>query len=445
MGRSTHRPSSRQIGGQQAEVGMHMRHSKPIAVFLGIGAGALTIAGTSASPAYAQWVGENPATVSECSSPLVDDAATVAGNCLVNNVQQAFVRLPSARASTFLAPLASTVGGAPCAATAMNNAAAGSESVMGGCADGNSVIQGVMWDLDNPTAAPTVLQPISVLGLLPDVQTEALAIDTQGMIAGVSINSTGTETPVVWSPAGVATALAPALLSSNANCVPYDINDAAPPSIIGNCSDAGTGGGNKAVLWQGPTSAYTILPIPTGANYCTVSDINFSGQILGECIYGDDSWRAAFWGSGGTGPIVLSTVGGVAAAHTYSADLNDNGLVAGGYVASGASAGFIAPCTWDPTRGSTNAVAISLPGGATGPGFIQRLGNDGKIIGNYETAGGLILPFHVEPGSSVAVSDGSPAGGPSAVAISLSKSGTNEAIASEDSSGHEHVEERPVP
>jgi hypothetical protein len=302
-----------------------------------------------------------------------------------------------------------------------------------------------MWDLDNPAAAPTELQPLSLLGLLPDVQTEALAIDTQGMIAGVSINSTGTDTPVVWSSAGIAAALEPALLSSNANCVPDDINDAAPPSIIGNCSDAGTGGGNKAVLWQSPTSAYTILPVPADANYCTVSDINLNGQILGECIYGDDTWRAAFWGSGGTGPTVLSTVGGVAAAHTYSADLNDDGLVAGGYVASGASAGFIAPCTWDPTGGSTNAVAISLPGGATGPGFIQRLGNDGKIIGNYETAGGLILPFHVEPTSSVAVSDGSPAGGPSAVAISLSKSGTNEAIASEDSSGHEQVEERPVP
>jgi hypothetical protein len=425
------------IGGQQAEGNMLMQYWKPIGLFLGVSAGALMVAALSASPAYA-WTDDDPATVSQCTDPGVNDAGTLVGTCEVNNAKQAFVRALSARSSTFLAPLAATSGGAPCAATGINNAAAGSETIVGWCADANSVAQGVFWHSGTPTTAPTLLEPDSILGLLPDVETEATAYNTAGVIVGISISDTGTFTPVEWSSAGVPTPLSPALLSQNANCVPADINDAATPSIIGNCSDAGTGGGNKAVLWASASSAYTVLPLPSSANYCMAGAINLSGQIMGDCTYADDTHRVVLWGPGGAGPTVLATVGGGAALRTYESDLNDSGIVACNYLAGSASAGFKEPCYWNPAGGNTNAVAITPPAGATGPAITTGIGNNGKIIGDYETSAGVIHPLHAESGSSVAVDDGSPESGPNMIATSISKTGAYEAGAGEDTTEHTH-------
>jgi hypothetical protein len=415
---------------------MNIKYWKTTAALLGVSAGTLMIAALSASPAYA-WGEQEGAGASQCADPAVDDAGTSIGTCEVNNVRQAFVKLFTARAGTFLTSLASTSGGAPCAATGINNAAAGSEIITGWCADANAVSQGVFWPSSNPTAPPTLLQPMSTLGLLPDVETMATAFDTQGVIVGDSINSTGTETPVFWSPAGVATALNPALLQSNANCVPADVNDATTPSIVGNCADAGMGGGNKAVLWVNRNSAYTVLPLPSGANYCMASEINLYGQILGDCTYGDDSHRAVQWQAGGTTvPTVLTMVGGTAVPHTFSADMNDSGWVASNYIASGASAGFKEACLWKPAGGNTNCVAITAPGGGSGPCIATGIGNNNKIIGNYETAVGTIHGWHAESGSTTAVDDSSPGGGPNMIVTSISKSGTYEAGAGEDTTDH---------
>jgi hypothetical protein len=424
---------------------MNIKYWKTTAALLGVSAGTLMIAALSASPAYA-WGEQEGAGASQCTDPAVDDAGTSIGTCVVNNVRQAFVKLFRAQAGTFLASLASTSGGAPCAATGINNAAAGSEIITGWCADANAVSQGVFWISSTPGTAPTLLSPMSTLGLLPDVETMATAFDTQGVIVGDSINSTGTLTPVYWSSAGVATALNPALLQSNANCVPADVNDATTPSIVGNCADAGTGGGNKAVLWANETSAYTVLPLPSGANYCMASEINVNGLILGDCTYGDDSHRAVQWQAGGTTvPTVLTMVGGTTVPHTFSADMNDSGWVASNYIASGASAGFKEACLWKPAGGNTNCVAITAPGGGSGPSTATGIANDGKMIGNNETPVGTIRPWHVESGSTTAVDDGSPGGGPNMIATSISKNGIYEAGAGEDTTEHTEDFAQPVP
>jgi hypothetical protein len=342
--------------------------------------------------------------------------------------------------------LASTVGGTPCAATGIDNAAAGSEIIIGWCADGDAVEQGVFWKSSTPASAPTQLQPLSLLGLLPDVKTMASVVSTTGgLIVGVSISNNGTQTPVSWSSTGAPTQLAAPLLSTNTNCVPADISDASTPAIIGNCDDSGTGGGNKAVLWTSTTAAYTVLPVPRGANTCQASNINISGQILGRCDYGTDTHRVVQWGSGGTGPAVLMTVGGGTALRTYDADMNDSGVIACNYLAGSASVGFEEPCSWNPAGGNTDAVAITPPGGSSGPATTIGIGNNGKIIGIYETAAGVVHSFHVEPGGNSATDEGSPEGGNNTIFTSLSNSGVNGAAGSEDGSEHTHAVAETIP
>jgi hypothetical protein len=423
---------------------MDKRYWKTIAAFLGLCAGALTIGALSASPAYAQWTNDDPAGVDECVAPSVNDAGTVVGSCNVDVFEEGFVRLPRASSSTVLAPLTIL----PCEVLGITNAAAGNETIVGSCVDANFDMQGVFWRSAGPSTTPTLLQPLSLLDLLPDVLTEATAFNTSGVIVGISIDGDGDETPVSWSSTGYPTALAPPLLpllSENTGCEPAAINDARTPSIIANCGEYNADGGDQAVLWQGVTSAYTVLPVPTGADYCSVSAVNLVGQILGLCFYGSDVDRVTVWGAGGTGPTVLMTVGRATVSRTFDVGINDSGMVACNYLAGGASADFKEPCSWNPSGGNTDAVAISAPAGATGPTTNVAIGNNGKFVGLWETAGGLLHPFHVEPASTAAVDDGSPAGGPNTNAVSMSKGGVNEAVEAQNSSEVTQDEEQPTP
>jgi hypothetical protein len=329
----------------------------------------------------------------------------------------------------------------------INNAAAGAESIIGSCSRGGPP-QAVFWISGAPATEPTLLQPVSLFGLASaDVQTKATAVNLAGIIAGVSLNNTGKKTAVVWLFSTSPTALPTGSLNS---CTPVDIQDGSSPGIVGNCDGNLPYRGPEAVLWQSNPNVtsfdtYLALPVPRNANYCRASAISLSGQILGQCVYADDVHRVVEWGQGGTGPTVLMTVGGATALRTFDVDINILGGVACNYLAGAASAGFKQPCTWDPTSGNTNALAISLPAGATGPATAVAVGGNGKIAGVYETAGGVTHTFHVEAGSTVAIDDGSPAGGPSTILTSMSKSGANEAVVSEDSSQHTHVEAQPTP
>jgi hypothetical protein len=429
---------------------MDKRYWKPTVAILGAFAGVWTIASLGASPAYAS-TDDNPAGASQCSAAVVNDAGTLAGTCLVSNARQAFVRLPSATSSTLMAPASMPLGsfGPPCGVVGINNGGAGSEFIIGSCTQGGPP-QAVFWISGAPATEPSLLQPLG--GLDPDVQTKATAVNLAGIIAGVSLNNTGMKTAVVWLSSTIPTALPTGPLLSSNSCAPVDIQDISSPGIVGNCDNNSPHQGPTAVLWQGDTvynytnfSSYMALPAPPNANFCRASAINFSGQILGQCVYADDAHRVVVWGRGGSGPTVLMTVGGATALRTFDAQISDDGVVVCNYLAGGASAGFKQPCKWDTTSGSTDALAISPPAGATGPAIAVSIGNNGKIAGVYETAGGVTHTFHVEFGSSVAVDDGSPAGGPNTILTSMSKSGANEAVVSEDSSEHTHVEAQAVP
>jgi hypothetical protein len=401
---------------------MDKRYCKAAAAVLGVIAGAWMMLGMGGSPALA-WTNNDPAGINSCDAPVVNDAATVAGNCLdANNTNRAFVRLAGAP-STFLAALPSTAGGAPCNATGLNNAASGSEIIIGWCADANTVNQGVFWQSANPTTAPTLLQPLSLLGLLANVETGATKVNAAGVIVGVSIDGEGTRTPVSWSASGAPTELAPPLLAVNADCTPVDINDARTPSIIGNCDDSGNGGGNRAVLWQGTGAAYTMLPVPIYADYCTAIKINLAGQILGQCIYPGDVYRVAVWGAGGAPAVVMMTVGGAPASETFAIDINDNDMVACNYLLNTGSTDFAQGCSWNPSVGNTDATVISGPGGVAAPAIVLSIGNNGKIAGIYQTSELSTHTFHVESGDRTGVDDGSPDGGANTKITMMSRGG----------------------
>jgi hypothetical protein len=426
---------------------MDKRYFKAAAAFLGAVAGAWMMLGLSASPALA-WTNNDPAGVNSCEDPLVNDAATVVGNCLlINDTESAFVRLATAPSSTFLAALPSTAGGAPCNAKGINNAASGSEIIIGWCADANTVEQGVFWQSAYPATAPTQLQPLSLLdlGLLPDVRTVATKVNLAGVIIGVSISGTGGKTPVSWSLTDAPAGLSPPLFSVNENCTPVDINDARTPSVVGNCVDSGNGGGNKAVLWQGIGAPYTVLPVPTGADYCTAVRVNLAGQILGQCDYPGDIYSVAVWGAGGTAATVLTTVGGATESESFAIDINDSGMVACNYFNNTGSSDLPAACSWNPSAGNTDAVAIPAPVGATGPTFAAAIGNNGKIAGVYGTATDNVHTFHVESASTIAVDDGAPDGGNNVRLTMMSRGGLFLAADATDVNDQNHAFGEAVP
>ncbi|QRR07606.1 hypothetical protein FPJ27_15115 [Burkholderia sp. MS455] len=402
---------------------------------IGIG---LSVLGTPV--AYA-WTDDTPVSASQCGAADVNDVGTVIENCKVSNASVPYVTI--AGSPVQLSALPNTVGGVPCSVMALNNAAAGQDTIVGSCRDAKNVSQAVAWSSGSPNT-PRQLMPYSgVLAIIGGgVKSSIDGVNLQGVVIGESIDANETRLPVYWAPGANAATPLNALLALQANCVPTDINDVKQPSVVGNCP-AGDGRTN-GVLWPSLASlSYTVLPAPAGASYCSARQINLNGQILGECIYGSDTYRAVVWGSGGTGPTVLQTINGNLTLRTVGVELNDAGLVAVNFLGSQSHAGFLEPALWNPASGA-NASSIALPSGAI-HGTVSGLGNNNKLVGNFETVSGDVHPFHVEPNSLVAVDDGAPAGGPSAGVVAWSKSGVYEAVTAEDSNQHLHAEVQTIP
>lgn len=403
--------------------------------------GGLLALGFYPSIVRASWTNNNPSTASKCQSADIDDAGTLIIDCKVSNIATAFITVNGNQAA-----LASLSNG-PCFAQELNDVAAGQEKAIGTCLDSNNVWQAVAWSASNPSAVTQLMPYSGILGLVgAGVATHSSGVNIQGTAIGVSVDGLNNRLPVAWiQNSATATSFNPPLLSLITNCVPAAINDAATPSVIGNCP-AGSGGSgkNNAVLWTSLASSYQVLPVPIGASYCRAKQINLSGQIIGDCIFGLGVIQAVQWGAGGTGPTVLSTVNGATVSQSFSARQSDTGEVAVDYVGSGSDAGLIEAAIWSPSGGNTGANAIALPTGGD-HGVIGEIGNDGKAVGYFETATGDTHPMHIDAGSFIAVDDGSPLGGPNATATQLSKSGVWEAGAGENSSEHLQAIAQSVP
>jgi hypothetical protein len=425
------------------EFNMDKRYLKATAFVLGVFTGASAMAGISASSAYGQ-TNVAPAGASQCDSAVVNDAGTTAGTCAVNNVQNGFVKLPNATSSTPLAPTSQS-----CTVTAASNSAAGSETIVGSCDGGTGVDQAVAWQAAAPTAPPKKLRPLA-----GDRKTKARATNAAGVVVGASIAKGTKYHPVSWGSNGQATALAiPAnrILTLGEEeyrfrCSAFGINDATPPSIIGDCKRSSQAknriGGNLepsvALLWQGTNSTGVVI-----GTFCTVGSINLAGQIAGECH--TSQVQIVVWAPGGATHTSLSSIQG-ATQEGYmdrlnpKATINNQGVIVGTFQQRGVATTFY----WDTRNGNQVGSTTPIPANATGDVVATAIGNNGKIVGNY-SAGGKSQPFTVEPGGTVVVGGSSPAGGPNATVSSLSPSGVNEVIVSEDPTLHKQPEVQTTP
>ncbi len=233
--------------------------------------------------------------------------------------------------------------------------------------------EAVLW---SPSGKATVLQDAGGLG-----QSQVNAINASGQSVGSSeaTGSGSAEYPVLWSSSGVATVL------QNVGGTPYnnwdeayDINKygwsvgiSAAPGGIGpsatlwstsgtgiylqnpiNSSDPSwavaisnsgyvvgwvqAGGGDSAVLWS-PSGTPTLL-----ASGSTVSQVNESGQSIGQIVEDSKLYGAALWSSTG-GLTILQGLG----SSTYAKAINKYGDVVG--MAINGSSGLPEAVIWSPT------------------------------------------------------------------------------------------------
>ncbi|MER9313250.1 hypothetical protein NKI51_28900 [Mesorhizobium australicum] len=379
-------------------------------------------------PALA-FTSEGTAAGSQCIAVDVNDSKVVVGDCLdASGKLGAFV----ASTAGMELPLAPLVSNFNCFIGGLNNDPLSPKGI-GSCQDANHAGQAVVWALSTPGALPLQLQPL-FLGN----HAEAHAINTAGLVAGVSVNSNGDVSPAYWaSGATAAKALrsGSGLLSIN-NCSVSDINNGATPnttSAVGHCrSSAGL---PVAVLWPRLTlyaEPLTYPEYPESGGYfgdnCHVKQINLSGQMLGTCEFGQNEVRTVRWAAGGGSAVVLATVNGAAATHNSGVDMNDAGVVTGVYLS--ANSDFNQPYSWDPNTGTD---AQSIPGPSrSNTGTPVAIGNNNRILLNFELSTGVTQASTYKPGGSL-VADPPLDGGLSDVGVALSPNGCQAAGVSEGS------------
>ncbi|MBV6749816.1 HAF family protein [Pseudomonas chlororaphis] len=342
---------------------------------------------------------------------------------------------------TILPPLFTSSAGVAgaCAAGAVSNGSLTTAVIIGSCELSNEVTQAVKWSANNLTAPPLQLQPLPILAglrLVPDVQTEASAVNLAGVVVGISISPTGETTPVVWTSTGTANSLLPPLLGSVTNCSPADISDAATPSIIGNCpAGAGGAGTSQAVLWSSASASYSVLTVPPGASYCVASEINPSGQILGTCYYNGggsgtpDTYKTVQWAAGGgSAPIVMLTINGSTSLRNSGIAMNASGQIAGNRLKSG---GDVTGFSWNPANGTNGVPVPLLPGSSRATA--KAISDNGIIVGCGEVAGvSEAFAYHSSSGTLVPIT--SLASGGNDCADAISPNGAYTAGVSEDPS-----------
>ncbi|KPA97718.1 HAF family protein [Pseudomonas asplenii] len=360
---------------------------------LGLAIAVANLAMTAQAAGWAYSIGNG--SFSNTLVTAINDSHVAVGRAEGTNFITRAVYDTTAGGATALPSLFASASGvqASCTADAVNNAPLSTAVAIGTCEDANEVGQGVKWNLNNPSAAPVQLQPLPILAalhLVADVETEPVAVNQAGIVVGNSISPTGVTSPVYWSAAGAANLLQPPLLGSVDNCNVVDINDAAIPSVIGNCP-AGVGGlgKNLAVLWTTLPSSFTVLQLPSGASYCETSVINAIGQILGTCYYtGTGSgtpgvYKTVQWPAGGTSaPAVMTTINGSTSLRNSGVAMNASGQITGNRVKAG---GLTGPFVWDPATG-TNGIPIPLLSGSS-QAVAKAISNNGIVVGCGEVNG----------------------------------------------------------
>ncbi|SKC73745.1 hypothetical protein [Pseudoxanthomonas indica] len=289
----------------------------------------------------------------QCVTAGVNNSGTVVGSCSPASVGGAMTAwmTTSANVETTLLPLAT---GQHCTTGGIAN----SGSIIGMCRTSSNARFAVVWHSAAPTSAPLRLLPLQgLLGLLADVRTFPTAFNQTGAVAGSSVSASGDTSAVVWL-AGDDTALLASTRGDNCNV--SDLSEstvAGRPAVAMNCPNASATLTAKVAQATGLLNAYvaTSLPLPGGANYCTVKAINSSLQVLGTCHYpAPDLPRVSFWSSPGATPTVLSN-----GARSHAVALNNLGRAV---LVFQDAQGNEESAFWNPAT-NTFTVIPPLPGG----------------------------------------------------------------------------------
>lgn len=253
-----------------------------------------------------------------------------------------------------------TLGGSTSVALGINNLG----QVVGSADDVSGKRRAFLWQNGTMTD----------LGTLPGANySEAWDINNLSVVCGGSSGSGSAWTPFVWDN-GVMTQLPHLSGAPTGDTTAFALNDSA--QIVG--VSLGTGGFERAVLWQNNT----IMDLGTlGGPFSIAWDINANGVIVGKATTASAE-RAFRWESGTM--TDLGTLGGEA---SDAFGCNNVGQIVG-WAQSGGPA--YQACAWDGARVEN----IGVMGGFTAS-MADAVNNFGYVVGDDSNGVGfLYTPLH---------------------------------------------------
>lgn len=249
----------------------------------------------------------------QCFTAGINDNAQAVGICSQASASAVDVPWFAAALGGPQQALGLLASGQPCDVTAIAN----SGLILGQCADANNLSFSVTWTASAPANVPTKLNPLPGTLLIPllrpaDVQTSATALNQLGAVLAQSISGDDEQTVVLYMP-GSGTPLR--ISDYGDNCTGVDVNNTLSngyPSLIMNCLSANATPVAK-IATRG-TGGYVIalLPVASGASYCSAQGMNDQNQIVGTCLYPNSNSnvpKTAFWGTPSSPPKMLTMPG----------------------------------------------------------------------------------------------------------------------------------------
>jgi hypothetical protein len=356
----------------------------------------------------------------QCVVSGINNSGVGVGTCTPGNATGPSVAWVAPTLGTEI-PLPPLTSGQSCRALDIDNAGV----ITGVCLDADNVAFAVTWNAGAPSSPPVFLDPLpGFLGLAADVRTTPTADNQAGAVAGESISAAGNLTAVLW-PAGSGSPIA--VSSPGDNCIAADVNTPASgaPSVALNCPNA-AGTVTAKIVTSGLLGyAASPLPIPSGATYCSVTEINNAQQAVGTCHFpAPDTPTTAYWVNCASSPTLITLAGSPRNGGEF---INNLGHVVFDYQdASGqVNSGF-----WNPTTGSVTLIP-PLSGGvqAVAAGLSD---NDTVLVNSEDSAENVESATWTPSASTVAV--GFYGGGQVSALGAISQSGAFAGGGAEDSS-----------
>lgn len=397
----------------------HVSYFLPLAIAVG-----LLSAGHTTSAHAQTLTSEGNAAGAQCVGNDVNDSGIEVGTCTPGNQTGPSVAWVALTAGT-QTPLPPLVTGQSCTAGGITN----DGEITGSCINANDVPIAVTWNAATPANAPVERAPLGgLLGLGADVRSQATGYNQKDNVIGVSVNGSGNGTSVVWVD-GSSTPIA--VSTQGDNCAAVDVNDTlvnGEPSVALDCPNASGTVTAKIAEDDALLGGYqaNALPIPSGADYCTVNAINDEDEMSGTCYFPAPAVpETAYWATPTSTPTLLTTLSG--GPRNQGMFLNNLGHVVFSYqTATGQTdSGF-----WNPATGVVTSIP-TLTGGAQA--IATAFADDDAVVLNCED-GSETSEACVWTPSTTTTADGFIGGGDSSECSAISQDGGYIACSGENSS-----------